>query len=281
MSSSTTIPPPPPNPSVSLGYPAPHVLLVTITRERQMNSIPYAVHWYLHRVFEWFDREPTLRAAVITGSGPKAFCAGQDLIELGTRDPKEVEDKPYLSMHPPSGFAGVSRRVGKKPIIAAVNGFALGGGFEIVLNCDMTVASPTATFGLPESLRGIYAGAGGLPRLVRNVGLPLASEISMTGRFLTAKEALQFQLINHVSSSRDTVVDEAVKLAEKVAGISPDAIIVTRAALRETWETGSVERGYQLVQEKMARALHEGENAKEGLAAFREKRKPVWKASKL
>lgn len=145
----------------------------------------------------------------------------------------------------------------------------------------MTVASPTATFGLPESLRGIYAGAGGLPRLVRNVGLPLASEISMTGRFLTAKEALQFNLINHVSSSQSTVVDEAVKLAEKVANISPDAIIVTRAALRETWETASVERGYQLIQEKMSRGLTEGENAKEGLAAFREKRKPVWKASKL
>ena len=89
----------------------------------------------MHRVFEWFDREPTLRVAIITGAGPKAFCAGQDLIELGKRDPKELEEKPYLALHPPSsGFAGVSRRLGKKPIIAAVNGFALGGGFEIVLN---------------------------------------------------------------------------------------------------------------------------------------------------
>lgn len=99
-----------------------------------MNSIPSPVHWYMHRVFEWFDAEPTLRAAVITGAGQKAFCAGQDLIELGKRDPRETEEKPYLAMHPPSGFAGISRRVGKKPIVAAVNGFALGGGFEIVLN---------------------------------------------------------------------------------------------------------------------------------------------------
>lgn len=145
----------------------------------------------------------------------------------------------------------------------------------------MTVASPNATFGLPEALRGIYAGAGGLPRLVRNVGIPLASEISMTGRTLSAAEALQYNLINKISKSQDTVVQEAVALATKVANISPDAIIVTRAALRETWETASVERGYILVDERFKRALMSGENTKEGLAAFREKRKPVWKPSKL
>ena len=146
---------------------------------------------------------------------------------------------------------------------------------------DMTVASPTASFGLPESLRGIYAGAGGLPRLVRNAGLPIASEISMTGRTLSAAEALRYNLINSVSSSQDTCVAEAVKLAEKVANISPDAIVVTRAGLRETWETGSVERGFELVDQRLKKGLMAGENAKEGLTAFREKRKPVWKASKL
>ena len=145
----------------------------------------------------------------------------------------------------------------------------------------MTVASPSATFGLPESLRGIYAGAGGLPRLVRNVGLPIANEIAMTGRTLSAQEALQYQLINKVSASAQTLLDEAVALAQKVADISPDAIIITRAAIRETWENGSVERGFQLVDERLKRGLMEGENSREGLLAFREKRKPVWKASKL
>ena len=145
----------------------------------------------------------------------------------------------------------------------------------------MTVASPTATFGLPESLRGIYAGAGGLPRLVRNVGLPLASEIAMTGRTLSAAEALSFNLINKISSSPQTLLDEAVALAQKVADISPDSIIVTRAAIRETWENPSVERGFQLVDERFKRGLMEGENTREGLSAFREKRRPVWKASKL
>jgi enoyl-CoA hydratase/carnithine racemase len=149
------------------------------------------------------------------------------------------------------------------------------------MSSDMTIASPTATFGLPESLRGIYAGAGGLPRLVRNVGIPLASEISMTGRTLSATEALRYNLINGVSASQDTCVAEAVKLAEKVANISPDAIVVTRAGLRETWETASVERAFELVHARLSPGLMAGENSKEGLAAFREKRKPVWKASKL
>lgn len=146
---------------------------------------------------------------------------------------------------------------------------------------DMVVASPMATFGLPEALRGIYAAAGGLPRLIRNVGLPLASEIALTGRFLSAKEALQYQLINKVSSSPESVVDEAVKLAEKVGDISPDAAIVTRAGLREAWETSSVERATQLTHERFHGPLMAGENGKEGLSAFAEKRKPVWKASKL
>jgi enoyl-CoA hydratase/carnithine racemase len=149
------------------------------------------------------------------------------------------------------------------------------------LNSDMTVASPTATFGLPEALRGIYAGGGGLPRLVRNVGMPLASEISLTGRTLSASEALKYNLINKISSSPETVVQEAVTLASKVANLSPDAITVTRAALRQAWETASVERGNTLIDERFLRDLLEGENAKEGLAAFKEKRKPLWKAGKL
>lgn len=139
---------PPQHESLILSYPTPHILLVTINREKAMNSIPFAVHWAMHGLFTWFDNEPELRVAVITGKGKKAFCAGQDLIELGKRreaaasnpsaqaseDSKIVEMVRSMAGHPPSGFAGISRRVGKKPIIAAVNGFALGGGFEIVLN---------------------------------------------------------------------------------------------------------------------------------------------------
>ncbi|KAH7080865.1 ClpP/crotonase-like domain-containing protein [Paraphoma chrysanthemicola] len=272
----TELKPPPPDPSILLSVPKPHVLLVTINRAKRMNSLPAPVQHYMHRVFEWFDLEPTLRVAVITGAGPKAFSAGQDLIELGERDPNSSE-----ASSPISGFGGVSKRIGKKPVIAAVNGFAMGGGFEIVLNCDMTVASPTATFGLPEALRGIYAGGGGPPRLVHNVGMPLAAEITMIGRTLSATEALQYNLINKISASLETVVEEALALASKVANVSPDSITVTRAALRETWETASVQRGNDLIDARYLRALLETENSKEGLRAFKEKREPVWKAGKL
>jgi enoyl-CoA hydratase/carnithine racemase len=124
---------PPATSHVLLTYPAPYVLLVTINRERAMNSIPFAGHIEMGEVFDWFDREPNLRVAIITGAGKKSFCAGQDLIELGKIRSKTVKMSPAEMRHPYSGFGGISRRGGKKPIIAAVNGFALGGGFEIVL----------------------------------------------------------------------------------------------------------------------------------------------------
>jgi enoyl-CoA hydratase/carnithine racemase len=124
---------PPASSSYILSYPAPHVLLVTINRPKAMNSIPMEAHWEADAIFDWFDSEPELRVAIVTGAGQKAFCAGQDLIEQ--KKFKSGEQPPrYLSKHPPGGFMGVSRRGGKKPIVAAVNGFALGGGFEIVLN---------------------------------------------------------------------------------------------------------------------------------------------------
>jgi enoyl-CoA hydratase/carnithine racemase len=145
----------------------------------------------------------------------------------------------------------------------------------------MIVASPTATFGLPEALRGIYAGAGGLPRLLRNTSLPLANEIALTARFLSAQEALNFQLINRVSKSQETVVEEAVAMAEKVAAISPDAIIVSRAAIREAWERDSVERAFQTADDRWREGLFAGENSREGLLAFKEKRAPKWRPSKL
>ncbi|KAF2820136.1 ClpP/crotonase [Ophiobolus disseminans] len=272
---------PPPTEHVLLTYPADYVLLVTINRERQMNSIPFAGHLEMGQVFDWFDREPNLRVAIITGAGKKAFCAGQDLIELGKIRSGQIKPSPGLMRHPLSGFAGLSRRGGKKPVIAAVNGFALGGGFEIVLGCDLVVAAPGATFGLPEALRGIFAGAGGPPRLVRNVGLPVASEMALTGKSITAQRAKELNLVNRISPSQDTVVEEALKLANEIAQISPDAAIVTRAALKEAWEHGSVERATQLTIERFNEPLQSGENALEGLAAFAQKRKPNWKASKL
>jgi len=145
----------------------------------------------------------------------------------------------------------------------------------------MVVASPKAQFGLPEATVGLYAAAGGLPRIVRTCGLQIASEVAMTGRRLTATEALGFNLINKISKTPDSVVAEAVELAEKIAGLSPDAIIVTRHGLREALETGSIERATQRTSDRYDQQLFEGPNMKIGLDAFASKKKPQWVPSKI
>ena len=254
-----------------------------------MNSLPYTSHWEADALLQWFDREPSLRVAVITGTG-KAFCAGQDLIEqrdlanLRERaaggEKVEMPDRRLLT-HPTSGFMGVSRRAGKKPVIAAVNGWAMGGGFEICLGCDMIVASPNATFGLPEAMRGLYAGAGGLSRLVRLAGITVASEVAMAGRFLSAHEAARYLIANRVSKSHESLIPEAIELASKIASLSPDSIVVTRHGLRQSWESGSVERASQETELRYGGALRDGENLGIGLRAFADKKAPNWVPSKL
>ncbi|KAF2084823.1 enoyl-CoA hydratase-like protein [Saccharata proteae CBS 121410] len=275
-----TRPPPSPLRTFLLTYPAPHVLLVTINRPAARNSIPAPGHWEADAVFRWFDREPGLRVAVVTGVGERAFCAGQDLVGELERDRIGRGEGDGVG-HPASGFCGLSRRTGKKPVVAAVNGFALGGGMEICLNCDLVVASPTATFGLPEVHVGLYAAAGGLPRLVRTIGMQKATELALLGTRLSAPEALSLHLINRISKTRETVVEEAVQLAKEIAANNPDAVIVTRAGLREAWECGSVERATQVVGERWGERLVEGENFRRGLEAFVGKKKAEWVDSKL
>ncbi|CZT22990.1 related to enoyl-CoA hydratase [Ramularia collo-cygni] len=273
---------------VTISYPEAQIMLVTLSRTKQMNSVTHTMNWQLESLFNWFDQEPSLRVAVITGSGTKAFCAGSDLLEIESAQAAMLEkplditrSQPFLHDHPRGGFAGMSRRKGKKPILAAVNGVALGGGFEIVLNADMTIASPNAQFGLPEAQVGVYAYGGGLPRLVRSIGMPAASDIALTGRRVSAKEALQLRLIHSIAQSPDTVLSETLEMAKKISAMSPDGIIITRAALRETWETASIEQAFRLVHEEYFEKLMKGQNSAEGLAAFREKRTPNWKSSKL
>lgn len=128
---------------------------------------------------------------------------------------------------------------------------------------------------------GVYAWSGGLPRLVRNAGMQVASDIALTGRQVSAQEALDLHLITAMSRTHESCLEETIEKARQTAAISPDGILVTRAALREAWETGSVERAFQITHEEFYEKLMKSENSAEGLAAFREKRKPSWKGSRL
>lgn len=145
----------------------------------------------------------------------------------------------------------------------------------------MIVASPQALFGLPEVAVGLYAAAGGLPMLMRIVGLQLASEIAMTGRKLTAQEALEHRIVNRVSQTPESVVDESLDLASQITSFSPDGVIVTRQGLREAWDTASVEHATSRTRHEYVNRLVAGENFKIGVEAFAKKTKPQWGPSRL
>lgn len=271
---------PPPTPSfLKLSYPSPGVLLVTMSREQDMNCMNHAATSEMAAVFSWLDTEPTLRVAVLTGAGTRAFSAGADLKEWRT-NMAPGSDKSKTVGNRSNRIVPLSRRRGKKPVIAAVNGLALGGGTEFAVNCDLIVASETAYFGLPEVKRGVAPIAGALPRLIRTLGLQRASEFALTGRNVSAQEALGWGLVNKVVPQSE-VVSEAVRYAEMIAANSPDSVITTRAGLREGWEKADVEDAVQTTLEREFRVLQEGENILEGLKAFGEKRAPRWVASKL
>ncbi|KAI0548938.1 enoyl-CoA hydratase/isomerase [Xylaria curta] len=270
--------PPPPTPTfLKLSYPAPRVLLVRMDRPKDLNAMSTTGQWEMDSVWKWFDLEPRLSVAIITGTG-RAFSAGADLKEWNTSMSDDADPKSRMGNSP--AFKPLSRRLGKKPVIAAVNGLAMGGGCEFVVNCDLVVAAEDAYFGLPEVKRGLAAIGGALPRLIRTIGLQRASEFALTGRKVTAQEMYQWGIVNKVVP-KDQVVAEAVKYAGMIAQNSPDAIICTRAGLRQGWETASVERAVEWTLENQFAELQRGDNIREGLLAFAEKREPQWKASKL
>ena len=183
---------------------------------------------------------------------------------------------------PPSGFGAISRRNGRKPIIAAVNGIAFGGGTELIVNCDLVIAAQKATFALPEVKRGVVAMAGALPRIVRTIGRQRAMEMALTGRVVPAQEAKEWGLVNKVvGDGEGEVVNAAVEYAKMIAENSPDAVIVSREGIKMGWEGVGAEDATRIVNESWYPRLLTGENIKEGLKAFVEKRKPQWKAAKL
>ncbi|KAL4933412.1 enoyl-CoA hydratase/isomerase family protein [Aspergillus undulatus] len=264
----------PPVQGCLVSFPTPEILVLTLNRPEKRNSIPLAMSADIINLWKWFDAEPSLRVAIITGTG-ESFCSGADLKEWNDLNARGIENK----MTAP-GLAGLPRRRSKKPIIAAVNGFCLGGGFEMAVNCDIVIASTKASFGLPEVQRGIAAVAGALPRLVRLLGKQRAAEIALTGVPVPAAKLERWGLVNRVVGHEE-LLQSALDTAKAIAANSPDSLRVTLEGLHYGWERASVEEGSEALVEEWYPKLMAGENFHEGVRAFVEKRKPRWKASNL
>jgi enoyl-CoA hydratase/carnithine racemase len=179
------------------------------------------------------------------------------------------------------GLAGLPRRSGKKPIIAAVNGITMGGGMEMVANCDVVLAASNATFALPEVNRGIVPVAGCLPRLASTLGLQRTMDLVLTGRTVDAALLAQWGLIARVIPTSDDVGEAAIQMAEEMCRHSPDALIVGRLGVRMAWEYGNAEDAVSRLESEYYPRLVAGPNFREGIEAFVEKRVPRWVNSRL
>lgn len=241
--------------------------IVTINRPASHNALNSAAQKELGAVFDDFASDDSQWVAIITGAGPKAFCAGHDIRA-------EPVISPAMSQAP--GFGGLASRFDlSKPVIAAVNGLAMGGGFEIVLACDLAVASSNAVFALPEPRVGLAALAGGIQRLPQMVGLKRAMGMLLTGRHVAAHEACELGIINEVVD--DDVLGAAKRWAEKILACSPMSVRATKEATLRGLST-SVEEGLFGGWEYPAmKAMLASADTVEGPLAFAEKRAPHWK----
>jgi crotonobetainyl-CoA hydratase len=245
------------------------IAVITLNRPRAMNAVNAAMSAAVGNALRALAEDPELSVGVITGAG-RAFSAGADLKELGAGRPVSAPG------HPEWGFAGLVRHVVDKPLIAAVNGFALGGGTEIVLACDLAVISEDARLGLPEVTRGLVAAAGGLLRLHRQIPPKIAARVALTGEPLDAATALRWGLVNEVAPAGHAL-DRAIDLAERIAANAPLAVAASKRIMRRSAEYGSDwEPRMWAMNEAEFADVRRSEDAKEGPRAFAEKRPPKW-----
>ena len=240
------------------------VLVVTINRPQAKNAINKAAAEGIGAAMDRLDSDDGLFVGVITGAGG-TFSAGMDLKAF------LAGEKPHV---PGRGFAGLVERPPSTPLIAAVEGFALAGGFEIALACDLIVAAENASFGLPEVKRGLLAGGGGLLRLPRKAGLPKATEWALTGDRVSAAEAHAAGVVNRLVPPGQAL-DAALDLARRIAANGPLAVQGTKRILTEGLEWPAVEAFAR--QWEIYEPVRASEDAKEGARAFTEKREPVWR----
>ena len=240
------------------------VAVISINRPEARNAVDRETALAVEAAVRKVNQDTAIRCAVITGTGGN-FCAGMDLKAFLRGEVIRLPD---------TGFAGVTQADLQKPFIAAVEGYALAGGFEIILACDMVVASSAAKFGLTEVRRGLVANAGGLVRLPRQMPVKLASEFVLTGEIFPVQRLADAGLVNRVVAEGEALA-EAIKLAQAIAANGPMAVAVSRRVLKESLEWAEAdlfERQFEITAPVFA-----SEDAREGAAAFAEKRKPVWK----
>lgn len=239
------------------------VQIITINRPEVRNAINTETAVAIAAALEKLDARDDLVAGVVTGAG-KTFCTGMDLKAFLAGERPSVEGR---------GFAGITEKSSDKPIIAAVEGHAVAGGFEIVLACDLVVASETAVFGLPEVKRGLLAGGGGLLRLPRKVPHQLAVEWSLTGEYFTAHTAYEAKLLNRLVPEGQALA-EAVALAKAIAKNGPLAVRATKQIIAQARDWSNDEE-FERMRE-IYEPVRSSADAKEGALAFKEKREPVW-----
>jgi enoyl-CoA hydratase len=240
--------------------------VVKINRPEARNAVNGAVAQGIEDAIDQIEADDSIWVGILTGE-PPVFCAGADLKEINSGNAGGLSTKK-------GGFGGIVQRERTKPIIAAVDGPALAGGTEIVLSCDLVVASTTATFGIPEVKRSLVAGAGGLFRLGRKIPVNLAMELALTGDPIDATRAHHFGLVNRLVEPGQAL-DEAIALAEQICANAPVAVRESRKiVLAATNAPDDV--GWQMSAHGMGVAM-QSEDFSEGLTAFIEKRPPVWK----
>lgn len=244
------------------------VTLITLNRPKALNALNSQVLAELSDAFAAYDADPTQLCAVLTGSGEKAFAAGADI--------KEMADKPAADFFLEDFFSGWQTGVvaTRKPWIAAVAGFALGGGCELAMMADFIIAADTAKFGQPEIKLGVAPGMGGSQRLTRAVGKAKAMEMCLTGRMMGAEEAERSGLVSRIVPAAD-LVEEAMKTAAEIAAMPPMAAMMNKEMVNTAFETGLAQG--LLTERRLFQILTATEDKKEGMAAFIEKRPGVWK----
>lgn len=235
------------------------VLLITLNRPEAMNSINTALAQALLGALDELDSNPDLTLGVLTGAG-RGFSAGMDL-------------KAFAKEGGPKGFDKFIEDGCKKPLIAAVEGFALAGGLEIAMACDLIVGAENAKFGIPEVGVGLFAAGGALLRLPRRVPYGLAMELALTGEPISADEAVAARLIDKVAP-KGGAVDAAMELAERIAKNAPLSVAASKQVLKA--QQGHTEQEFWAMQQPLMAEVFTSNDAKEGPAAFAEKRPPVW-----